>query len=302
LRAGDMLSTGGEPVYASGDCVIDLARRELQVQGAPVPVGGRAFEIIQVLAQSAGELVSKDELMQRVWPGAIVNDNALQVHISAVRKSLGRHRTMLKTESGRGYRLLGSWTVSRPDAARSQVGPRVTEPSEGIPPSNIPLLPTPLVGRAAAAAHLRELASAYRVVTLTGPRGIGKTALAIEVAHRILAEFGDGGRFVELGSLTDPDLVPSEVARVLGLKLGGEEIGAAGVARTIGGRNLLLILDNCEHVIDTAAGLVEMIVRLCPHTTILATSREVLRIEGEHVYRVPRSTSRPRSTTKPAAL
>src|ERR1700722_17616596 len=97
-------------IYASGECEIDLARRELRVGGFPVPVGGRAFEIVEILAESAGELVTKDELMNRVWPGAIVMDNTLQVHAAAVRKALGRYRDLLKTESRRGYRLLRGWT------------------------------------------------------------------------------------------------------------------------------------------------------------------------------------------------
>src|SRR5580698_8353549 len=93
-------------VHASRECEIDLARRELRVRGSPVPLGARAFEIIEVLAQSAGKLVTKDELMNRIWPGAVVMENTLQVHAVAVRKALGPHRAMLKTESGRGYRLL----------------------------------------------------------------------------------------------------------------------------------------------------------------------------------------------------
>src|SRR5579862_5379152 len=102
-----MLREGTRPVYASGECEIDLARRELRILGSPVPIGGRAFEIIEVLAQSAGELVSKDELIKRIWPGAIVTDNTLQVHAAAIRKALGPYRNLLKTEPGRGYRLLG---------------------------------------------------------------------------------------------------------------------------------------------------------------------------------------------------
>src|SRR5499427_9917804 len=113
-----MLAEGNRPVYASGDCEIDLARRELRVLGSPVPIGGRAFDIIEVLAQSAGELVTKDELMNRIWPGAVVMENTLQVHAAAVRKALGPYRGLLKTESRRGYRLLGTWIVRHHDAAR----------------------------------------------------------------------------------------------------------------------------------------------------------------------------------------
>ena len=275
------------PVYASGECEIDLARRELRILGSPVPVGGRAFEIIEVLAESAGELVTKDELMNRVWPGAIVMENTLVVHAAAVRKALGPHRSLLKTESRRGYRLLGSWTVRRQDPPRQSRGYQRINPGDEAPRTNFPARVTRLVGRVAAAQRLRDLVSAYRVVTLTGPGGIGKTTLALEVAHDALGEFAGGGWLVELASLSDPDLVPSAVASALGIKISGETILADSVARGIGGQQLLLVLDNCEHLIDAVATLTDVLVRQCPRMTILATSREVLRIDGEYVFRVP---------------
>src|SRR3981189_2338890 len=98
-------------VYESGEWEVDLARRELRARGVPVPIGGRAFEIVEILVESAGELVTKNDLMGRVWPGAIVEENTLQVHIYAIRKALGSDRGMLKTASGRGYRLFGNWTI-----------------------------------------------------------------------------------------------------------------------------------------------------------------------------------------------
>src|SRR5580658_9856133 len=101
-----MLAGASRFVCASGECEVDLDRRELRLRGVAVPIGGRAFEILEVLVRSAGELVTKDELMDRVWPGAIVLDNTLQVHIVSLRRALGRHRALLKTEAGRGYRLL----------------------------------------------------------------------------------------------------------------------------------------------------------------------------------------------------
>src|SRR3984957_5429580 len=89
---------------------IALGRREPRSRGIPVPLGGRAFEVVTVLVQSTSEFVTKDDLMERVWPGATVGEGTIHVHISAVRKALGSDRAMLKTASGRGYRLLGSWT------------------------------------------------------------------------------------------------------------------------------------------------------------------------------------------------
>ncbi len=275
-------------VYESGEWEVDLARRELRARGIPVPIGGRAFEIIEVLVQSAGELVTKNDLMGRVWPGAIVEDNTLQFHISAIRKALGPDRGILKTASGRGYRLLGAWTFRQESTSSvdSIDLERVRSPAEPFQ-TNLPAAASDLVGRTIAVQHLRGLLSAYRVVTLTGPGGIGKTKLALEVARGLFPSFEGDVRLVELVSLSDPGLVPSAVAGGLGLKLGGDEISAESVARAIGAQKLLLVLDNCEHVIDAAARLAETVLRMCSRTTILATSREILRIEGEHVYRVP---------------
>ena len=272
-------------VYACDQWEIDLGRRELRARGIPVPLGGRAFEVVTVLVQSASEFVTKDHLMERVWPGAIVGEGTIHVHISAVRKALGPDRGLLKTASGRGYRLLGSWTPQQREAA-APVYSSPTRTSGSPPPNNFPPLITRLIGRAAACQFVRDLVSAYRVVTLTGPGGIGKTSLAIKAVRYLLPDFEDGGWIVELASLSDPGLVPSTVAATLGLKLAGE-ISAEFVARAVGGRHLLLVLDNCEHVIDAAANLAETFTRLCPRTTIVATSREILRIDGEFVYRVP---------------
>jgi predicted ATPase/DNA-binding winged helix-turn-helix (wHTH) protein len=270
-------------VYSSGEWEIDLARRELRARGVPVPLGGRAFEIVEVLIGSAGELVTKDDLMARVWPGAAVEENTLQAHISALRKALGSDREMLKTIAGRGYRLLGTWGALPHDTSD------VRSPEKEFARRSRTNLPEPtstFVGRDAIERQLRELLSAHRLVTLTGPGGIGKTRLAIEVARDMFSTFEGDCLLVELASLNDPSLVPSVVGHVLGLKL-GEEATSHAVAQLIGGRKLLLILDNCEHVIGATAQLAETIVRLCPRTFILATSREVLRIDGEYVYRVP---------------
>jgi predicted ATPase/DNA-binding winged helix-turn-helix (wHTH) protein len=286
IREAGVSEASGNLVYACEQWEIDLGRRELRSRGTPVPLGGRAFEIVTVLVQSATELVTKDHMMERVWPGAIVGEGTLHVHISAVRKALGPDRAMLKTVSGRGYRLLGSWTPQQREASAAPVYSPLTRTSGAPPANNFSPLITRLIGRAAATQFVRDLVSAYRVVTLTGPGGIGKTSLAIKAVRYLLPDFEDGGWIVELASLSDPGLVPSTVASTLGLKLAGE-ISADSVARAVGGRHLLLVLDNCEHVIDAVANMAETLTRLCPRTTIVATSREILRIDGESVYRVP---------------
>src|SRR5215472_6857907 len=290
---------GQRPVYASNGWEIDLARRELRSAGVPVPLGGRAFEIVSVLVQADGELVSKNDLMDRVWPGAIVEENALQVHIAAIRKALGADRGMLKTQFGRGYRLLGSWKVVQDAPKPPAPAPAATPvPQASTTTTNMPAAADSLIGRGGAVQYLRDLLGAYRVVTLTGPGGIGKTVLALEVARNL--NFSGDSLLVELASLHDPQLVASAVAAVLGLKLEGEETSPESVTRAVGVRKLLLVLDNCEHVIDAAAKLAETIVSRCPGTTVLATSREVLRIDGEYVYRVPPLDVPPDDVIEPA--
>lgn len=294
-----------QSIYRSGECEIDIARREVRIGSTPAPVGGRTMEVLEALLRPAGDLITKENLVNTVWPGAIVPDNTLQVHISAIRKALGPHRALLKTESGRGYRLVGDWTVRQEDAAKTgaldplkDTGERPKDIGE-TPPTNLPVSAISLIGRAESIQQLQDLLSAYRAVTLTGPGGIGKTILALEVGRVTLPRFRDGGWLVELAALSDANLVPAAVVAVLDLRLSSEGISAEAVARAVGDRNLLLVLDNCEHVIDAAAGLAETILRLCPHATVLATTREVLRIGGEYVFRVSPLEVPPSDLKKP---
>jgi predicted ATPase/DNA-binding winged helix-turn-helix (wHTH) protein len=281
-----MSEQGRNLVYESAGWEVDLVRRELRARGITVPLGRRAFAILEVLVQSAGALVTKDELMARAWPGVIVEENTLEVHICTVRKALGTDREMLKTSFGRGYCLVGNWTIRK---TSTRPNPIALDPTR-IPvqpfPTNIPAAASEIIGRTAAVQQLHDGLRTCRAITLTGTGGIGKTTLVLEVARSLYPSFHGNCWYVDMASLADPCLVPSMVAAVLGLKLGGE-ISAESVAREIGGKKLLLVLDNCEHLVDAAARLAETVVLLCPTAIILATSREALRIEGEHVYRVP---------------
>ena len=280
-----MAEQGPRAVYASKAWEIDLDRRELRSRGVSVPIGSRAFELLEVLVQSGGELVNKYDLINRVWPGAVVEENTLHFHISSIRKALGADRGLLNTVSGRGYRLLGNWTVEQSGQTEHRVdaGRKPRHPYR----TNVPIAAAALIGRSASKQHLLNVLSAYRVVTLTGPGGIGKSALALEVARSLFPTFEGDCWLVELASSSDPKLVPSAIVPLLGLKIGGSEISAESVARAIGSEKVFLVLDNCEHLADAAARLTEAIVRICPHASVLTTSRETLRIEGEYVYRVP---------------
>jgi len=275
-------------IYEFGQWQIDLGRRELLACGVPVPLGARAFDVMKVLVRSANEVVTKDALMDRVWPDSVVAENTLHVHIGAIRKALGCDRGLLKTASGRGYRLLGDWSVRREGEVAEAAGftQRAATPA-GTFRTNVPETSADLIGRTIAAGQVRETLSSHRAMTLTGPGGIGKTALALHVCNRMCGTFDGDVWVVELGSLTDPRLVPAAVASVLGCNPGGREITAEAVARAISDERMLLVLDTCEHVIDAAATLVETILQVCANASVLATSQELLRIAGEAVYRVP---------------
>jgi predicted ATPase len=231
----------------------------------------------------AGETVTMDELMVRIRPGAAVTQNKLQVHAVAIRKTAGPYQGVSKIE----FRLLGDWTVRHYDAPGSPVGPQKILVCDEPDRSNLPAASPLLIGRSVAVRQVQGLLQVHRAVTLTGPGGIGKTTLALKVAGLVLGEFNAGAWIVELASLSDPALVPSAVAQVLQLGLGGGDVGAEAVARAVNGQHLLLVLDSCEHVIDAAAKLAERLLRYSPRIAILATSRELLRINGEHVCHVP---------------
>jgi predicted ATPase len=256
---------------------IDRGRREVRRGGVVVPLGERAFDVLAVLAGAQGEVVSKADLMALIWPGAVVEDNALQAHISAIRKALGPDRDMLKTVSRRGYCL--SWDG----------WPKADPPDGAVrswAPSNLRGEPPQLIGRGEALETLKSMLRECRSITITGPGGIGKTALSLSLAQEAQDLPCVGGYFVDLAPIVEAPIVASVVAQTLGLRSGAEIVSAGTVAGQIGEARLLLLLDNCEHLIDAVAPLCEMLLRACPNILIIATSREPLRVMGEHVYRL----------------
>ena len=278
------MSSPVDRTYSLGRWLIDCQRRELRYDNVTIPIGSRAFEILETLVGSAGLLVTKDDLIASVWSGLSVEDNTLQVHISAVRKALGEDRNLLKTVSGRGYTLAGAWRSGHLD--HPVVAP-IAIPADATFSSNLPSLRAPLIGREDSLSQLADVLSAYRAVTLVGPGGIGKTKLAIELARSATSSFNDSIALVELATLQDAALAASATARALKLACNDKETSPAGIAQAIGTRRLLLVLDNCEHVIEAAAQIASAVLRYCPNVTVLATSREGLRIDGEYVAAIP---------------
>jgi predicted ATPase/DNA-binding winged helix-turn-helix (wHTH) protein len=256
-------------------------RRELLLDDKPIRLGGRAFEVLMALIEARGSVVSKDELMARVWPNQVVEENNLEVQISALRAVFETERALIRTVSRRGYQFTGeiSFTAKTTDA-------RVSADARGMPGTNLPQPVSELIGRDGDLLEILRLAASHRLVTLTGAGGIGKTRLALAAAHRLLPQFGDGVWLVELAPLSDPGLVPAAVAAAIGLEFADGSVTAERVASALNRRELLLLLDNCEHLIDAAAVSAEALLRANPAARLITTSREPLRAEGEQIYQV----------------
>jgi predicted ATPase/DNA-binding winged helix-turn-helix (wHTH) protein len=263
-------------------------RRELLAEGVPVPLGSRAFDVLMVLIEAGGELVTKDEILNRVWPGLVVEEHSLQFHISSLRKVLGEDRGFIKTISGRGYSFVADITaIAREQEAlvnrRADLRPPLPD-AEGL--TNLPAPTSDLIGREIELSEATALVESHRLITLVGAGGIGKTRLGLEVARHLLHKFANGVWVTELGVLSDPELVPVTVATATGLELPAGAVTSERVATALGATELLLVLDNCEHVIDAAASMVEALLSANPTMHVMATSREPLRAEDEYLYRV----------------
>lgn len=267
--------------------------RRLLADGQPVVLGARAFDLLVALVERAGQLVGKNELITRVWPGLVVEENNLQVQISTLRKVLGQ--SALSTIPGRGYRF--ELPVKRadavaPDAASASSAPiaPVAAPEPVRARTNLPGRLLSLYGRAQDVATIKALLRKHVVVTIVGAGGIGKTrvaqAVAAEIAVESAADFPDGVWWVELAALSDGALVPSTVARALGVQLPGDRPPVEAVASLLMSERLLLVLDNCEHLTESIAEFIESLQAAAPHVRILVTSQETLKTVEEHVYRV----------------
>ena len=255
-------------------------RRELLSNGVPVELGGRAFDVLMALIEAGGTVMTKDELISRVWPDRVVEENNLQVQIAALRRALAADRDLIRTIAGRGYQFTGEIRAARAETVATSGGLR-----SGT--TNLMTQVSELIGRDAELAEVVELVRAHRLVTLIGTGGIGKTRLSLEAGRQLLPRFAGGVWVAELGPLVDPELVPVSVASALGLTLASGALSPERVAAALGTRQVLLILDNCEHVIDAAASMAEALLRASPVACVMATSREPLRAPGEFVYRVP---------------
>jgi predicted ATPase/DNA-binding winged helix-turn-helix (wHTH) protein len=263
-------------------------RRELLADNQPVELGGRAFDVLMVLIEARGVVVRKETLMGRVWPDRVVDENNLPAQITALRRAFGTDRDLIRTVPGRGYQFTGEIRA----AATSSDQPSILTTSAPFAasaraPTNLPVSISELIGREVELDEVLVLVASHRLVTLVGAGGIGKTRLGIEAARHLLPRFADGIWIVELAPLSDPELVPVAVATALGLELTSGAASPLSVASALRSKQLMLVLDNCEHMLDAAARVAEALLRANPAACVIATSREPLRAEGEWVCLVP---------------
>ncbi|NMN06839.1 MULTISPECIES: winged helix-turn-helix domain-containing protein [unclassified Novosphingobium] len=246
----------------------------------PVRLGSRAAEILVLLVSNAGDLVTKADIIDKIWPDTIVVEANLSVHMSALRRALDDDSVStpyIVTVPGRGYRFVA------PVIVESNSAPHAGTDSDR--PSNLPLLMTRLIGRSDIIDSLRSKLPTQRLTTIVGTGGVGKTALALNVAEQELSRWQDGVWIVDFAALTDATLVPSAVATVLGLEVRSSNPMPA-IISALSEKQMLLLFDNCEHVIEAVATIAYGILQSARSVSILATSREPMTIPIETVLRL----------------
>jgi predicted ATPase/DNA-binding winged helix-turn-helix (wHTH) protein len=255
--------------------------RRLQRDGIPVPIGSRALDLLIILVRAGGAVIEKRDLLAQVWPGVVVEESSVRAHIAGLRKALGddaHDSRYIANVPGRGYCFIAP-------AARSDEGSGARALSM---PSDAAAMPPPLdriIGRDAVMATLASRLDSCRFLSIIGPGGIGKTTVATALAHRIAGRF-ERAVHIDLGDVSEAPLVLAAIAAALGIHA---DTGALlpAILGELHERPTLLLLDSCEHLIDTAAALCERIFTATPLTVLIATSREPLRAEGEYVFRLP---------------
>jgi predicted ATPase/DNA-binding winged helix-turn-helix (wHTH) protein len=281
MSMNDRGNMRSDDILSFGPFRLAVAERLLKKIDEPVPLGSRALDILVALADRGGAVVSHKELIARVWPDVTVEQANLRVHVAALRKALGDGQDGVRYVSnvaGRGYCFVSPVTRL---TTEKQVPANKTVNTERI--QKLPPRSARVVGRDGTVQALAQQLQKWRFVSVVGSGGVGKTTVAISVAHTLIHEFQDGVFFIDLSAVTDPNLVPTAVASALGFMMQAQDLLTSLLA-FIGDKKILLVLDNCEHVIDAAATLAERVFSHAPQAHILATSREALRADGEYVH------------------
>lgn len=257
--------------------------RLLTREGVPVEIGGRSLDLLIALTRHPGQVLSKRDLLQRVWSDVVVEDGSLRFHMAGLRKLLGDGKNgarYIATQVGVGYAFVAQ--VERDAAPAVMEAPLTSQPASAL---NLPPRQSGLIGRERDVALLSARVVDTPLFTIIGPGGVGKTSLAVEMGHVLADAFHDQRVFVDFSMLENPALVPGMVAGAMGLAVQGDDPLAVMIGH-MRAAPFLLLLDNCEHLIEQVAQLVERLIDATPHVRILATSREPLRVRGEHIHRL----------------
>ena len=277
--------SGARRVVRFGPFQLVPRERVLVQDGRQVPLGDRAFDILVTLVEHAGQVVTKEELIARAWPQRVVEEVNLRIHVAALRRALGDGKAgerYIVNVIGRGY-------VFIPKIAADLVDVRL--PS--APTHRLPSRLTHLIGRKRETETISRLVCQRRLVTLVGTGGVGKSTLALTAATACAHTFPDGAYFVDLTTVSDPALVTMALATAIGLSVPARD-PAPALVRYLQNKHMLVVIDNCEHLISAAASIIEILLRNDDQLHVLATSREPLRAEGEWQHRLlPLDTPRP---------
>jgi len=255
--------------------------RRLLVDGEPVLLGGRALDVLTLLAERAGSLVTKNELLDRVWPGLVVEEHNIVTQVSGLRKVLGGD--LIATIPGRGYRFTAR--VERASGAEPVSAPEPETTATVALRTNLPATLPPLIGRDTELHKLQAATANHRVVTLLGAGGTGKTLLAQHLLRQAQASFEHGVCLVDLAPLADPAAVVGAVATALGIAPGRRD-ALAGLCDAVAPLRLLLVLDNAEHLLAEVARVVDVIHRAAPEVRMVITSQAPLRMTAEQPFRL----------------
>ncbi len=263
---------------------LNTASRELRRDGAVVPIEPKVFRLLEYIIDHRDRVVSKDELIETIWEGRFVSDSAVSSAVKAARKLVGdngRDQHTIKTAFGTGFRFVKDIEIEAANQPDVAVASRAT--SRGA--TNLKRALLPLVGRDAESDRIGKLIAGKSLVSIVGPGGVGKTALAQDVGRQALGDSPGGVWFCELAA-AEGSQIESVVMGALDRSAGAGPVNADQIVERLGHAPSLLILDNCEHVIDAVAELASDLVASLPTLTVLATSREALDVPGEHVLRI----------------
>ena len=262
--------------YAFGQYIVQVPARQLLLDGKPAKIGARAFDVLVALIDRRDRTVTKNELLDIVWPGLVVEENNLQVHIWTLRKLLGPQA--ISTIPGRGYRFTAALATDA-DSVNAASLPT------SVPVSEFSEVAVTLFGRAHDLIALPQSVMSHRLVSIIGSSGIGKTSLAKAVSSHLKPKFTDGTWLVDLAALDDGTQLALVIARTLRVTL-GEGASADALAKALQQQHLLMVLDNCEHLLLPVATLAAQLLATAPKLHLLATSQEQLKLPDEHLYRV----------------